>query len=138
MSLLPIRYVSFNSYGTLIDFRVGDVARDRLADRVPPGRMAGFLEDFTAYRFPRGTRRVEAVSRGAAWLAGADLPALRIAFDPGRRTISVCDVRRARAVPGAVADPLFAGGAARLKRPGAKPSAAISPVAVLARISHTG
>ena len=51
MSLLPIRYVSFNCYGTLIDFRVGDVARDRLADRVPPGRMAGFLEDFTAYRF---------------------------------------------------------------------------------------
>ena len=45
---------------------------------------------------PRGTRRVEAVSRGAAWLAGADLPALGIAFDPGRRAISVCDVRRAR------------------------------------------
>ena len=51
MSLLPIRYVSFDCYGTLIDFRVGDVARDRLADRVPPDRMAGFLEDFTAYRF---------------------------------------------------------------------------------------
>src|SRR5689334_10726682 len=51
MSLLPIRYVSFDCYGTLIDFRVGDVARDRLVDRVPPDRMAGFLEDFTAYRF---------------------------------------------------------------------------------------
>jgi hypothetical protein len=33
-----------------------NVARDRLADRVPPDRMAGFLEDFTADRFdePRG------------------------------------------------------------------------------------
>ena len=51
MSLLPIRYVSFDCYGTLINFRVGDVARDRLVDRVPPDRMAGFLEDFTAYGF---------------------------------------------------------------------------------------
>ena len=51
MSLSPIRYVSFDCYGTLVDFRVGDVARDRLADRVPPHRMAAFLEDFTAYRF---------------------------------------------------------------------------------------
>ena len=86
MSLLPIRYVSFDCYGTLIDFRVGDVARDRLADRVPPDRMAGFLEDFTAYRFDEVLRRVEAVSRGAAWLAGADLPALGHRLRSGRRT----------------------------------------------------
>jgi 2-haloacid dehalogenase len=46
MSRLPIRYVSFDCYGTLIDFRIGDVARDRLAARVPAD-----LEDFTAYRF---------------------------------------------------------------------------------------
>jgi 2-haloacid dehalogenase len=51
MSLSPIRYVSFDCYGTLINYRVGDVARDRLADRVPPDRMVAFLEDFTAYRF---------------------------------------------------------------------------------------
>jgi hypothetical protein len=51
MSLSPIRYISFDCYGTLVNFRVGDVARDRLADRVPPDRMAAFLEDFTAYRF---------------------------------------------------------------------------------------
>ena len=51
MSRLPIRYVSFDCYGTLVNFRVGDVVRDRLADRVPPDRMTGFLEDFTAYRF---------------------------------------------------------------------------------------
>jgi 2-haloacid dehalogenase len=51
MSLLPIRYVSFDCYGTLIDFQVGNVARDRLAARVPAGRMTAFLEDFTAYRF---------------------------------------------------------------------------------------
>ena len=51
MSLLPIRYVSFDCYGTLIDFQVGNVARDRLAARVPAGRMTAFLEDFTTYRF---------------------------------------------------------------------------------------
>ncbi|MGE3283680.1 MAG: haloacid dehalogenase type II [Alphaproteobacteria bacterium] len=51
MSLLPIRYVSFDCYGTLIDFQVGNVARDRLAARVPAGRMTAFLEDCTAYRF---------------------------------------------------------------------------------------
>ena len=51
MSLSPIRYISFDCYGTLVNYRVGDVARDRLADRVPPDRMAAFLDDFTGYRF---------------------------------------------------------------------------------------
>ena len=51
MSLLPIRYISFDCYGTLVDFRVGDIARERFAARVPPEGMAAFLEDFTAYRF---------------------------------------------------------------------------------------
>jgi 2-haloacid dehalogenase len=51
MSLSPIRYLSFDCYGTLVNFRVGDVTRDRLAERVSPERMAAFLEDFTAYRF---------------------------------------------------------------------------------------
>lgn len=46
----PIRYVSFDCYGTLTDFRVGDVTRSRLAGRVAADRMAAFLEDFTAYR----------------------------------------------------------------------------------------
>ena len=46
-----IRYVSFDCYGTLTDFRVGDLTRGLLADRVPADRMPTFLEDFTAYRF---------------------------------------------------------------------------------------
>ncbi len=45
-----IRYVSFDCYGTLTNFRVGDVTRVRLADRVAADRMAAFLEDFSAYR----------------------------------------------------------------------------------------
>lgn len=46
-----IRYVSFDCYGTLTDFRVGDVTRGLLADRISAERMPAFLEDFTAYRF---------------------------------------------------------------------------------------
>ncbi|MEQ9335463.1 haloacid dehalogenase type II [Thalassobaculum sp.] len=46
-----IRYVSFDCYGTLTNFQVGDLTRGRLADRVPTDRMPAFLEDFTAYRF---------------------------------------------------------------------------------------
>lgn len=45
-----IRYVSFDCYGTLTNFRVGAVARDRLAGRVTVGAMPALLEDFTAYR----------------------------------------------------------------------------------------
>ncbi|WPZ33906.1 haloacid dehalogenase type II [Thalassobaculum sp. OXR-137] len=51
MSLSQIRYISFDCYGTLTDFRVGDVTRARLADRVDSAAMPGFLEDFTAFRF---------------------------------------------------------------------------------------
>ncbi len=51
MPLPSIRYVSFDCYGTLTDFRVGDVTRGRLADRIPADRMPAFLEGFTAYRF---------------------------------------------------------------------------------------
>jgi 2-haloacid dehalogenase len=45
-----IRYVSFDCYGTLTDFRVGDVTRARLAERVAADRMTAFLEDFSAHR----------------------------------------------------------------------------------------
>ncbi|MCR9071310.1 MAG: haloacid dehalogenase type II [Alphaproteobacteria bacterium] len=51
MSLADIRYVSFDCYGTLTNFQIGDVTRDLLADRVADETMPIFLEDFTAYRF---------------------------------------------------------------------------------------
>tara|TARA_R110000868_G_scaffold42567_2_gene143828 strand:- start:129 stop:800 length:672 start_codon:yes stop_codon:yes gene_type:complete len=46
-----IRFISFDCYGTLTNFRVGELTRQRLADLVEPASMARFLEDFTAYRF---------------------------------------------------------------------------------------
>lgn len=45
------KYITFDCYGTLIHFRIGDVAREIYADRVPAARMNEFLKDFTAYRF---------------------------------------------------------------------------------------
>lgn len=51
MPTCAIRYVSFDCYGTLTDFRVGEVTGGRLAGRVPAGQLPRFLEDFTAFRF---------------------------------------------------------------------------------------
>jgi len=44
------KYISFDCYGTLIHFRMGDVARELFADRVAPDRMDQFVRDFSAYR----------------------------------------------------------------------------------------
>ncbi len=44
------KYISFDCYGTLIDYKPNDMARAIFADRVPAARMPQFLADFTAYR----------------------------------------------------------------------------------------
>lgn len=51
MSPSKIRFISFDCYGTLTNFRIGDLTKQLFADLVPAASMAGFLEDFTAYRF---------------------------------------------------------------------------------------
>lgn len=51
MSLRHIRYISFDCYGTLTDFRVGDVTRNQVSDRIDAAAMPTFLEDFSALRF---------------------------------------------------------------------------------------
>jgi 2-haloacid dehalogenase len=45
------RYITFDCYGTLIDFQIHAVTRTLLADRVDLARMPLFLADFSAYRF---------------------------------------------------------------------------------------
>lgn len=45
------KYISFDCYGTLTRFRMGELARDMYADRIPAAHMEQFLADFTAYRF---------------------------------------------------------------------------------------
>lgn len=44
------KYITFDCYGTLTNFRMADVARSLFADRVPAERMDAFVKDFAQYR----------------------------------------------------------------------------------------
>ena len=44
------RYVTFDCYGTLTRFRMGDMAREMFAHRIEPTRMDQFVADFASYR----------------------------------------------------------------------------------------
>jgi len=44
------KFISFDCYGTLINFEMGPAARRLFADRVPAERMPAFLDSFRAYR----------------------------------------------------------------------------------------
>jgi 2-haloacid dehalogenase len=45
------RFISFDCYGTLIDFAMGPAAKALFEDRVPTERMPAFLDSFRACRF---------------------------------------------------------------------------------------
>lgn len=44
------KYITFDCYGTLTNFRMGDLAREVFAARIAPARMDAFVKDFAAYR----------------------------------------------------------------------------------------
>jgi 2-haloacid dehalogenase len=46
-----LRFISFDCYGTLTDFRIDEVTRKLLDGHVDEAAMPGFLADFRAYRF---------------------------------------------------------------------------------------
>lgn len=50
MSHFKPKYITFDCYGTLINFRPGEMAREMFADRVSPQSMEQFVKDFAAYR----------------------------------------------------------------------------------------
>jgi 2-haloacid dehalogenase len=50
MSVFKPKFISFDCYGTLIRFRMGDMARQMFADRVAPAQMDRFVGEFSAYR----------------------------------------------------------------------------------------
>jgi 2-haloacid dehalogenase len=50
MSTFKPKYITFDCYGTLIRFRMGDMARDIFADRIKPEQMAQFVKDFSSFR----------------------------------------------------------------------------------------
>lgn len=48
--ILKPKFISFDCYGTLINFEMGPTAKGIFEDRVPGDRMAAFLDSFRAYR----------------------------------------------------------------------------------------
>ena len=44
------KYITFDCYGTLTCFRMGEMARAMYADRIPAERIDAFIADFSAYR----------------------------------------------------------------------------------------
>lgn len=50
MAIRP-KYITFDCYGTLTRFRMGDMAREMFADRIPADKMEQFIADFSSYRF---------------------------------------------------------------------------------------
>jgi 2-haloacid dehalogenase len=44
-------YITFDCYGTLIDFQMSRMTRTLFADRLAPDSLPAFTTDFSAYRF---------------------------------------------------------------------------------------
>ncbi len=45
------KFITFDCYGTLTRFRMGEMATAMFAGRIPAERMSQFVQDFSAYRF---------------------------------------------------------------------------------------
>ncbi|HEX7761087.1 MAG TPA: haloacid dehalogenase type II [Caulobacteraceae bacterium] len=50
MSVFRPKYITFDCYGTLTKFRMGDMARELFPDRIAPENMDLFVKNFSAYR----------------------------------------------------------------------------------------
>lgn len=50
MSTFRPKFITFDCYGTLIRFRMAEMAREIFKDRVPPEAMESLVKDFAAYR----------------------------------------------------------------------------------------
>lgn len=50
MDFFKPKYITFDCYGTLIRFRMGDMARELFPDRIAVENMEQFVKDFSAYR----------------------------------------------------------------------------------------
>ena len=50
------KYITFDCYGTLINFQMSLMTRAMFADRLAPDNLQGFTTDFSAYPFPPGVR----------------------------------------------------------------------------------
>ena len=48
MPRLQPKFITFDCYGTLTKFRMGEVTQEHFADRIPAGGMDRFVQDFSA------------------------------------------------------------------------------------------
>ena len=51
MAAFRPKYITFDCYGTLIDFQMSAMTRAMFADRLAPDHLQAFTSDFSAYRF---------------------------------------------------------------------------------------
>jgi 2-haloacid dehalogenase len=79
MPELKPKYITFDCYGTLTRFRMSEMARERFADRIGPGRMEAFVEDFKAYRLDE--------------VLGAWKPYVEVIKNAIQRTCKLWDIR---------------------------------------------
>lgn len=45
------KYITFDCYGTLTRFQMGELAREIFSDRIPANALEAFIRDLKAYRF---------------------------------------------------------------------------------------
>ncbi|MBE9605655.1 haloacid dehalogenase type II [Acetobacteraceae bacterium H6797] len=50
MSTLKPKFITFDCYGTLTRFQMGELSREILAGQLEPAAIEAFIKDFTAYR----------------------------------------------------------------------------------------
>ena len=50
MSTFKPKYITFDCYGTLTRFQMGDMARTMFADRIPADKIDQFIRDFSSFR----------------------------------------------------------------------------------------
>ena len=77
------RYVTFDCYGTLTRFRMGDMAREMFAGRIEPQQMDQFVADF-AGTTERGAGHLEALRRRAEKRRAANVQEVGAALQRGR------------------------------------------------------
>ena len=58
-----LRFITFDCYGTLTNFRMGAVTRELVADLVPTDRIDAFVDDFEAQRLAEVLCPLEALPR---------------------------------------------------------------------------
>jgi len=75
MTIFRPKYISFDCYGTLINFQMAEAARDLYGDRLDEAQMQQFIKNFAAYRLDEIMDAWPALCPGGSQFAVAQLQA---------------------------------------------------------------